>query len=546
MSTIKTSDKPAKAKGKPSATRVYLYDTTLRDGAQTLGVDFNVADKVAIAQALDSLGIDYIEGGWPGANPRDDAFFAETFKLNHARLAVFGMTRRGGRSAANDPALTVLFQTRARTVTMVGKTWDFQVKVALGVSLDENLAMIRDSVALAKERMDEVLFDAEHFFDGYKANPDYALSAVKAAYESGARWVVLCDTNGGTLPHEIERIVGEVTQHIPGDHLGVHCHNDTENAVANSLAAVRAGVRQVQGTLNGLGERCGNANLTSIIPNLALKMGYETGVSAENLKRLTHVSHLLDERLNRAPNRHAAFVGESAFAHKGGLHVSAVEKDPKTYEHIDPALVGNERQIVMSDQAGRSNVISRLRDVGIEVDGNSPKVRELLETVKTREYEGYSYDGAEASFELLARHALETVPEYFKLVSFRVLDERRWNARGQLVTFSEATIKVDVKGDRHMTVAEGNGPVNALDNAVRKALLPAYPQLADMRLVDYKVRILTPSEGTKAVTRVIIESADAQNQRWSTVGVSTNVIDASYNALYDAITYKLLRDGAKA
>ena len=526
--------------------RVYLYDTTLRDGAQTQGVDFNVADKVAIAQALDSLGIDYVEGGWPGANPTDDAFFAEKFELSHARLAVFGMTRRGGRSAANDPSLSALFQTSARVITMVGKTWDFQVKVALGVALEENLTMISDSIALAGERMDEVMFDAEHFFDGFKANPVYAISAIKAAYDAGARWIVLCDTNGGTLPHEIERIIGKVSQQIPGDHLGIHCHNDTENAVANSLAAVRAGARQVQGTLNGLGERCGNANLISIIPNLALKMGYETGVSAANLKRLTHVSHLLDERLNRAPNRHAAFVGESAFAHKGGLHVSAVEKDPRTYEHIEPGLVGNVRQIVMSDQAGRSNVISRLRDAGIVVEDGSPKVRELLDTVKTREYEGYSYDGAGASFELLARRALGTVPEYFKLVSFRVLDERRWNARGQLITLSEATIKLDVKGERLMTVAEGNGPVNALDNALRKALLPAYPELADMSLVDYKVRILTSSEGTKAATRVIIESSDGSHLRWSTVGVSPNVIDASYNALYDAITYKLLRSGARA
>ena len=528
------------------AKRVYLYDSTLRDGAQTQGVDFNVADKVAIAQALDSLGLDYVEGGWPGANPTDDAFFAESFKLDRARLVAFGMTRRTGRSADNDPTVAALFGTQARVVTMVGKTWDFQVKVALGVSLDENLAMIRDSVGLAAARMSEAMFDAEHFFDGYKANPDYAVAAITAAYEAGARWVVLCDTNGGTLPHEIERIVGEVIEHVPGERLGIHCHNDTENAVANSLAAVRAGARQVQGTLNGLGERCGNANLISIIPSLALKMGFDTGISAESMKRLTHVSHLLDERLNRAPNRHAAYVGESAFAHKGGLHVSAVEKDPRTYEHIDPGLVGNQRQIVMSDQAGRSNVLARLREAGIAVDGGNPKVRELLETVKNREYEGYSYDGAEASFELLARRALEGVSEYFKLVSFRVLDERRWNARGQLITLSEATIKVDVRGERHMTVAEGNGPVNALDNAVRKALLPSYPELTDMRLVDYKVRILTPTEGTKAVTRVIIESADAQNNRWSTIGVSTNVIDASYNALHDALTYKLLRSGAKA
>ena len=531
--------------------RVYLYDTTLRDGAQTQGVDFNVADKTAIAEALDGLGIDYVEGGWPGANPTDDAFFAKPPRLKHAKFCAFGMTRRAGRSASNDPALTAMFGTTARVATMVGKTWDFQVTVALGIDLAENLAMIRDSMALAAEKMDEAMFDAEHFFDGYKDNPDYALQAVKAAYEAGARWIVLCDTNGGTLPHDVERIVGEVAKHIPGDHLGIHCHNDTENAVANSLAAVRAGARQIQGTLNGLGERCGNTNLVSIIPNLMLKMGYETGVSPESLQRLTHVSHLLDERLNRKPNRNAPYVGESAFAHKGGLHVSAVEKDPRTYEHIDPALVGNERTIVMSDQAGRSNVISQLRDAGIVVDPKHPKIPELLDLVKTREYEGYSYDGAEASFELLARRALEGVPDYYKLVSFRVLDERRWNARGELITLSEAMIKIDVPSktgapERHMTVAEGNGPVNALDNAIRKSLLPFYPQLEDMTLIDYKVRILTSSEGTKAVTRVIIESGDSTGARWSTVGVSANVIDASYNALYDAIFYKLFRAGVKA
>ena len=525
--------------------RIYLYDSTLRDGAQTQGVDFNVADKTAIAEALDSLGIDYVEGGWPGANPTDDAFFNTPPKLNHARFTAFGMTRRAGRSAENDPALAALLSTKARSVTMVGKTWDFQVEVALGIDKAENLKMISDSIAYAKTRMDEVLFDAEHFFDGYKANPDYALKAAKAAYDAGARWVVLCDTNGGTLPDEIERIVGEVVRVIPGSRLGIHCHNDTENAVANSLAAVRAGVRQIQGTLNGLGERCGNANLTSILPNLVLKMGYTTGVDADGLKRLTHVSRLLDERLNRAPARNAAYVGESAFAHKGGLHVSAVEKDPRCYEHISPDLVGNHRHIVVSDQAGRSNILSRLREVGIDVDPKDPKVVDLLDTVKAREFEGFSYDGADASFELLARRTLKTVPEFFKLTSFRVLDERRWNARGQLITLSEATIKVTVKGNNVIEVAEGNGPVNALDNAIRKALAPFYPELADMQLTDYKVRILTPKEGTGAVTRVVIESHDAEGERWSTVGVSTNVIDASFNALYDAITHKLLRAGAR-
>ena len=525
--------------------RIYLYDSTLRDGAQTQGVDFNVADKVAIAEALDSLGIDYVEGGWPGANPTDDAFFAAPLKLRHARFTAFGMTRRAGRSAENDPSLAALLSTKAHAVTLVGKTWDFQVEVALGIDKTENLKMIADSVAYGKTRVGEMLFDAEHFFDGYKANPDYALKAIKAAADAGARWIVLCDTNGGTMPDEIERIVGEVAKVIPGSRLGIHCHNDTENAVANSLAAVRAGARQIQGTLNGLGERCGNANLTSIIPNLMLKMGYETGVSAAELTRLTHVSRLLDERLNRSPSRNAAYVGESAFAHKGGLHVSAVEKDPRCYEHILPDLVGNARHIVVSDQAGRSNIVSRLREVGIDVDPKDGKVTELLDQVKAKEYDGFSYDGADASFELLARRTLESVPEYFKLQSFRVLDERRWNARGQLITLSEATIKVVVKGNNVIEVAEGNGPVNALDNALRKALSQAYPELGDMQLVDYKVRIMTPSDGTKAVTRVVIESRDEAGNRWSTVGVSPNVIDASFNALYDAITYKLFRAGAR-
>jgi 2-isopropylmalate synthase len=401
--------------------------------------------------------------------------------------------------------------------------------------------MISDSVAHLMRHTEEVVFDAEHFFDGYKANPSYTLSCLKAAFEAGARWIVLCDTNGGTLPHEIETIVAEIAKTIPGDRLGIHCHDDTGNAVANSLAAVRAGVRQVQGTLNGLGERCGNANLISIIPTLMLKMGFETGITPENLKRLSQVSHALDEKLNRAPDRSAPYVGERAFAHKGGLHVSAVEKDPRSYEHVQPELVGNRRHIVMSDQSGRANVLANFRDFGLEVDPNDPKVMQLLDEVKAREFNGYAYDGAEASFELLARRALATVPEFFKLISFRVIDERRWNAKGELVTLSEATIKVEVAGQQHMTVAEGNGPVNALDTALRAVLLTVYPELADVRLVDYKVRILTPTEATGAVTRVMIESADGKGERWWTVGVSTNIIDASFDALRDAIDYRLLK-----
>ncbi|HLG45647.1 MAG TPA: citramalate synthase [Reyranella sp.] len=527
-----------------SSNRVYLFDTTLRDGAQTQGVDFTVADKAAIARELDRLGIDYIEGGWPGANPTDDRFFADPPAFQSAKFVAFGMTRRAGRSAANDPGLNAILQTKARHVCMVGKTWDFHVDVALELDRSEYVDMIGDSIAHAKGRMDEVMFDAEHFFDGYKANPDYAMACLKAAEANGARWLVLCDTNGGTLPHEIERIVGEVAQKIPGERLGIHTHNDTENAVANSLAAVRAGVRQVQGTINGLGERCGNANMISLIPNLVLKMGFDTGLKEGAMARLTHLSRLLDDRLNVGTNRSAAYVGTRAFAHKGGLHVSAVEKDPRTYEHVDPETVGNQRIIVVSDQAGRSNIMARFRQIGLEVDPKDPGVARLLEIVKEREAEGYAYDGADASFELLARHELHTVPDYFALQSFRVLAERRVNARGQLIALSEATVKLDVAGRRAMEVGEGNGPVNALDAALRKALVPVYPELADMRLVDFKVRILDSAGGTAATTRVMIESADAKGRRWSTIGVSPNIVDASYNALYDAITYKLFRDGA--
>ncbi len=530
--------------------RLYLFDTTLRDGAQTQGVDFSVQDKHTIAQALDRIGVDYVEGGWPGANPTDTSFFAAPPALQRAKLIAFGMTKRSGRSAANDPGLAAVLEAKAAGACLVGKAWDFHVRVALGIPLEENLTLIGASVAAAVARRGEAMFDAEHFFDGYKADPEYALACLKAAESAGARWLVLCDTNGGSLPHEVERIVGEVVRHVPGAKLGIHAHNDTENSVANSLAAVRAGVRQVQGTLNGLGERCGNANLVSLIPSLLLKEPYasrfETGIDAAALTQLTQLSRLLDELLNRAPNRHAAYVGDSAFAHKAGLHVSAVEKDPRTYEHIPPETVGNRRHILVSDQADRSNILSRLREAGIELDARHPKVARLLEEVKEREFQGYAYDGAEASFELLARRALESVPEYFRLQSFRVIDERRWNARGELITLSEATIKVEVGGATLMTVAEGNGPVNALDTALRKALIPAFPELGAIRLTDYKVRILTPQDGTKAVTRVMIETSDAAGGIWSTVGVSTNVIDASYTALHDSLTYKLWRAGRRA
>lgn len=523
------------------ANRLFVFDTTLRDGAQTQGVDFSVKDKAAIAEALDALGVAYVEGGWPGANPTDDAFFATPPSLSQATFTAFGMTRRPGRSVENDPGVNALLNATAQAICMVGKSWDFHVDVALGIAHEENVAMIADSVRYVHENGREAMYDAEHFFDGYKSNPDYALRCVRAAYEAGARWVVLCDTNGGTLPHEVSRIVSAVQEHIPGDHLGIHAHNDTENAVANSLAAIEAGVRQVQGTLNGLGERCGNANLVSLIPSLMRKCDgrYDLGISDDQLQALTRVSRLLDEMLNRSHNRHAPYVGEAAFAHKGGLHVSAVQKDPRTYEHIAPETVGNRRHIVVSDQAGRSNVLARLSEAGIAVASDDRRIDRLVRDVKAREFDGYTYDGAEASFELLARRALGELPDFFRLVSFRTEVERRVNARGDLTTVSQAVVKVEVAGSESMQVAEGNGPVNALDAALRKALIPVFPALESVRLTDFKVRILTPQAATAAVTRVMVESEDEAGDTWSTVGISANIIDAAYIALQDSLTWFL-------
>ncbi len=527
--------------------RLYLYDTTLRDGAQTSGVDFSLEDKLLIAEQLDALGLDYVEAGYPGANPTDTQMFGEERGLG-SKLTAFGMTKRPGRSISNDPGFQSLLSAAADAICLVGKTWDFHVDVALGITPEENLAGLKESVAAVVESGREALLDCEHFFDGYKANPDYALACANAAYDAGARWVVLCDTNGGALPEEVEAIVGEVVKHIPGDHVGIHVHNDTDNGVANSLAAVRAGARQIQGTLNGLGERCGNANLASIIPTLLLKTDYaeryETGITPDKLQALTHVSRLLDEVLNRAPNRHAPYVGESAFAHKGGIHVSAVQKDPRTYEHVEPETVGNVRRLLVSDQGGRSNIMAQLDRIGIAVTKDDPRVALLLDTVKEREAVGYAYEAAEASFELLARRMLGGVPQFFDVDSFRVVVERRHNARGELVTVSEATVKARVDGETVMSAGEGNGPVNALDNALRKDLGSYQSYIDDLELVDYKVRIL--SGGTDAVTRVLIESRDGEGNRWFTVGVSPNIVDASFEALLDSINYKLIRDGAPA
>ena len=528
--------------------RLFIFDTTLRDGAQTQGVDFSVEDKRQIALALDSLGVDYIEGGWPGANPTDTAFFGERPKFKHARFTAFGMTKRAGRSAANDPALAQVLDAQAESICLVGKTWDFQVRVALDIPYTDNVGNIAESIAAVVAKGREPLFDAEHFFDGYKANPDYAMQCIKAAHDAGAKWLVLCDTNGGAMPDEVYDIVAAVKDRLPAAALGIHAHNDTGQAVAVSLAAVDAGARQIQGTLNGLGERCGNANLCTVIPNLMLKAQFaprfETGITTEALARLTSVSRLLDEILNRAPDRHAPYVGPSAFAHKGGLHSSAVAKDPRTYEHVPPEAIGNRRKLLVSDQAGRSNILAELDRIGIVTPKDDPRIVRLLDEVKQREAQGYAYEAADASFELLARRVLGNVPHFFDVDAFRVTVERRHNAAGNLVTVSEATVKVRIDGESVLSAGEGNGPVNALDNALRKDLGRYQGFIDDLELVDYKVRILTG--GTDAVTRVLIESRDGVGNRWFTVGVSPNIVDASFEALIDSINYKLIRDGAPA
>jgi len=527
-----------------SRERLYLFDTTLRDGAQTNGVDFTLSDKLAIINLLDSLGIDYVEGGYPGANPVDTTLFSEMRLLN-TTFTAFGMTRRPGRSASNDPGLAALLEAKAEAICFVAKSWDFHVKVALETTVEENLASIRDSVRAAIAKGREVLLDCEHFFDGYKANPSYALACAKTAHEEGARWVVLCDTNGGTLPHEVEAIVREVVKAVPGDHIGIHAHNDTEQAVANSFAAVRAGARQIQGTLNGLGERCGNANLVSIIPTLKLKpefaSKFEIGVSDDQLKLLARASHELDDRLNRAPNRHAPYVGESAFATKAGIHASAIVKDPATYEHIAPEMVGNRRKVLVSDQGGKSNVLAELERIGLKVNKDDPRIGRLLEVVKEREAIGYAYETADASFELLARRMLGTVPKFFDVTYFDVKVEQRGNGAGG-ETLTTAVVKVKVGNEMLISAAEGNGPVNALDVALRKDLGKYQKYIEGLKLTDYRVRIL--NSGTEAVTRVLIESEDESGERWTTIGVSANIIDASFQALMDSIITKLLRAGA--
>ena len=533
--------------------RLYLYDTTLRDGQQTQGVQFSTSEKLKITAVLDALGVDYIEGGWPGANPTDSEYFEQVSPMRPV-LTAFGMTKRAGRSAENDDVLAAVLNANTPAVCLVGKSHSFHVSTALGITNDENTENIRASVAHIVAQGREAMLDAEHFFDGYASDPAYALEAVHAAHDAGARWIVLCDTNGGSLPDDVGRVVAEViASGIPGDKLGIHTHNDTEHAVANTLAAVLAGARQVQGTLNGLGERCGNANLTTLIPTLLLKepfaSRFETGVTLEALKGLKKASRVLDDILNRVPAKQAAYVGSSAFAHKAGLHASAIAKDPTTYEHIDPALVGNARIVPMSNQAGQSNLRERLMQAGLEVERGDPRLPRILDRIKEMESQGYSYDTAQASFELLARKELGMLPEFFEVKRYRVTVERRRNKRGKMVSLSEAVVVVKVAGEKVLNVSESigpdgsdRGPVNALSRALAKDLGPYQAIIDDLRLVDFKVRIT--DGGTEAVTRVIIDSADAQGRTWSTVGVSANIVDASFDALLDAINWKLIRDGA--
>jgi 2-isopropylmalate synthase len=518
--------------------RVLIYDTTLRDGSQAEGISLTVDDKLKITRKLDELGVAYVEGGWPGSNPKDTEYFrrVRSLALHHARIVAFGSTRRAGGDVTGDTNLRALLEAETPCVCLVGKTWDFHVHTALQTTLEENLAMIRDSVGYMKDKGREVVYDAEHFFDGFKANPDYALATLEAAAGAGADWIVLCDTNGGSLTLQVEEIVGRIAACIAAP-LGIHTHNDGELAVANSIAAVNRGVRMVQGTINGYGERCGNANLCSVIPNLQLKMNCDC-IDPALLQHLTEASHFVDEIANMAPRTQQSFVGASAFAHKGGIHVSAILRNPLTYEHIDPALVGNHRRVLVSELAGLSNIFSKAQELGLDLEQGNPHARELIQQIKDMEHRGYQYEAADASLELLLRRGLGKYREFFTFESLKIHVDK--HPRDPEAISTEATLKLRV-GDRLIhTAAEGNGPVSALDNALRKALEESYPCLKEMRLVDYKVRVLDGKEGTGSTVRVLIESSDDQDV-WSTVGVSENIIEASWQALTDSMNYALLK-----
>ncbi len=516
--------------------RIEIYDTTLRDGTQGESINFNVADKIRIAEALDSLGVDFIEGGWPGSNPRDVAFFEEAraLKLKTARITAFGSTRRRGLSCEVDPNIQALISAGTPVITIFGKSWELHVEEALRITLSENLELIEDSVRYLSTRVDMVIYDAEHFFDGYRSNPEYALETLRAAVAGGAQRVVLCDTNGGSLPEEITestRLVCEVIK-VP---IGIHCHNDGELAVANTIAAVNAGAQQVQGTINGYGERCGNANLCSVIPNLELKLGREV-VGSERLRHLRETANLVSEIANLSLHSSAAFVGDSAFAHKGGVHVSAVERNPRTYEHIEPELIGNRRRVLVSDLSGRGNLFAKARELNIQLDGEQG----ILDELKRLEHDGYEFEAAEASFELLVNRLRNGRKPFFELIGFRVMDEHQ----GDMMPMSEATVKIRVADHVEHSVASGNGPVNALDRALHRALTKFYPSLKNVYLVDYKVRVLKSSlSGSASLVRVLITSGDG-NTKWGTVGVSANIVEASWHALVDSVEYKLMKDAA--
>ena len=517
--------------------RIEIYDTTLRDGTQGEAINFSVADKCRIAEELDWLGVEFIEGGWPGSNPRDVAFFEESrmLKLTHARIASFGATRRRNLSCAQDPSIQSLIKAETPVVTIFGKSWELHVTDALRMSLAENLEIIEDTVRYLTERVELLIYDAEHFFDGYRANPEYALATLRAAAAGGAHRIVLCDTNGGSLPSDVEEVTRTVIEEIQVP-VGIHCHNDGELAVANTLAAVLAGATQVQGTINGYGERCGNANLCSVIPNLELKLGYEV-IGLERLKKLRETARFVSEIANLSLYSSAAFVGDSAFAHKGGVHVSAVERNPQTYEHIPPDVVGNRRRVLVSDLSGRANLLAKARELDMQLDGE----QRILEEIKRLEHDGFEFEAAEASFELLV-HKLRNEPQpYFELLGFRVIDEHR----GDAMPMSEATVEIRVDGRVEHSVARGNGPVNALDHALRRALEPFYPSLKEVRLVDYKVRVITsPLSGSASLVRVLITSTDRKT-KWGTIGVSANIVEASWRGLVDSVEFKLMKEGVR-
>lgn len=517
---------------------VYIYDTTLRDGSQAEGVSLLAEDKLRITEKLDELGVHYIEGGWPGSNPKDMLFFEQIKKvpLRQAKIAAFGSTHNAKYPVDKDPNILALIQAESKVITIFGKSWDLHVTDALNIDLDRNLELIFDSIVHLKKYAEEVIYDAEHFFDGYRKNQEYALRTIKAAEEAGADCVVLCDTNGGTLPHEVPPIIQAVRQVITKP-LGIHAHNDSENAVANSLMAIQLGVHHVQGTINGIGERCGNANLCSIIPNIKLKLGKDC-ISDSQLKSIYSVSRFVNEIANLKSWSHQPYVGDSAFAHKGGIHVSAIQKNTLTYEHIQPALVGNHQRVLVSDQSGRSNLLYKAVEFGVDLSKDSPEIIQLLKQLKELENLGFQFEAAEASFELLMKRALGQSKSFFELEGYRVVIEHREGAKAP---YSDATIRVKVNGNLQFTAAMGDGPVNALDMALRKALVQFYPTLEEVKLIDYKVRILNDRQGTAAKTRVLIESGD-EHHKWGTVGVSENIIEASWQALVDSIEYKLLKD----